>query len=62
LYSVIDSAVVEERVCKIDVNRLCDLFDKKQQSNFFAIQYFDKLFAYRNKLCERNNFVEKLSK
>lgn len=58
---VVIIAIVDKKIHKIDENRLYDLFDKKQRSNSFTTRYFDKLFAYRNELFEKNNFVKKLS-
>jgi len=62
LYLVVNFAIIKEKAYKINTNWLYNLFNKKQQLDFYAIQYLDKLLAYYKKLYTRNNCVKRLSK
>jgi len=62
LYLVVNFAIIKEKTYKINTNWLYNLFNKKQQLDFYAIQYLDKLLAYYKKLYTRNNCVKRLSK
>lgn len=62
MYLVVNFAIIKEKTYKINTNWLYNLFNKKQQLDFYAIQYLDKLLAYYKKLYTRNNCVKRLSK